>query len=77
VSFLSGPDKYKYKQATQNYDLFGDFTVDIPMATLRSTEWGQGEEEDRQRLQQAIELGEHTYWKRLGIKKDTGRRAYN
>ena len=41
---------------------YGDYTVGIPMATLKCTEWKQGKEENRQRLQQAIELGEHTYW---------------
>ena len=42
---------------------FGNYTVDIPMATFRCTEWEQVEEEYRKRLQQAKELGEQwTSW---------------
>ena len=59
------------QEGTSAPSLFGDYTVDIQMAICRCIEWEEGEEEDRQRLQQAIESGKHTYWK-----KDTGKRAY-
>ena len=59
------------QEGTSAPSLFGDYTVDIQMATCRCIEWEEGEAEDRQRLQQAIESGKHTYWK-----KDTGKREY-